>query len=62
MLEWIESKGGSLGMNYILKVDGKFVGHFYIDADEGVDVEKILQTIAKRYNKLEVDEIGEFDV
>lgn len=34
------------GRNYLLKADGKIVGHFYPDAEEGVDPEAVMAEVA----------------
>lgn len=49
-IEWIDSGGGSMGPNTLLKLDGKYVGHFYSDAGIGVDVDKCLADITARCN------------
>jgi hypothetical protein len=34
------------GRNYLLKADGKIVGHFYPDPEEGVDPDTVMAEIA----------------
>jgi len=44
------SEGGSMGSHQTLMLDGKYVGHLYIDASEGIDPDQALVDISKRYN------------
>lgn len=47
VLHWvIPEKSGMMGPHYDLKLGDKWVGHFYVDADEGVNVEQVLGIIA----------------
>lgn len=46
-LKWRFQTGGSMGAHYALMYDGKYVGHFYVDAEQGVDVDAILKHIAE---------------
>lgn len=50
-LRWHISKGGTCGPNLILKLGDRYIGHFYIDADDGIDAEAILNRMADLYNR-----------
>lgn len=53
-LHFMWSAGGSMGNHQALMLDGKYVGHLYLDASEGVDTDQVLADIVARYNVAEV--------
>lgn len=54
MIEWQESRGGSMGQHRNLVIDKKYVGHFYEDASIGINVRQVLENIEIRYNSFDV--------
>jgi hypothetical protein len=50
MIEWQESRGGSMGPHRNLMIDKKYVGHLYEDASDGINVRQVLEDIEIRYN------------
>jgi len=47
-LRWVMSPGGAMGPHRILMLGDRYVGHFYEDASEGVDVEAVLEHMTER--------------
>ena len=39
--------GGSMGCHYLIEVDGRYIGHFYPDADNGFDMDKFIEHVEK---------------
>jgi hypothetical protein len=39
------------GPNILLMLDNKYVGHFYVDASDGVDADEILNEMVSLYNQ-----------
>ena len=54
-LSFEASSGGCCGGNLIVKIGTKYLGHLYIDASDGVDVDVILAAIADAYNNRSAD-------
>ena len=53
-LYWEDTEGGMGGAHDVLMAnDAKYVGHFYVDADDSVDVEAVLLLIAAAPDLLE---------
>lgn len=53
-LYWKDTEGGMGGAHDVLMAnDDKYVGHFYVDADDSVDVEAVLRLIAAAPELLE---------
>lgn len=50
MLEWQESRGGSMGPHRNLMIGKSYVGHLYEDASVGVNTRQVLEDIEIRYN------------
>ena len=42
-LRWRNSPGGAMGPHLILMLGDRYVGHFYVDASDGVDVDAVLE-------------------
>ncbi len=42
-LRWVSSPGGAMGPHLLLMLGDRYVGHFYADASEGVDVDAVLE-------------------
>lgn len=53
-LYWKDTEGGMGGAHDVLMAnDDKYVGHFYVDADDSVDVEAVFRLIAAAPDLLE---------
>lgn len=48
MVDLEQNRGGSMGSNILIKVDGKYIGHFYPENLEDVDT---LREIIDAYNE-----------
>lgn len=49
-MRWEHSGRGSLGPNFLLRIGDQYVGYFYPDASEGVDVRAVLEEMASAWN------------
>lgn len=50
LLTLSDNIGGMMGPNTNVMLGDKYVGHFYEDAEDGIDVDATLAAIARRYN------------
>lgn len=41
------TRGGTMGGHYMVMANDKCVGHFYPDAEKGVDVDAVIQLMEK---------------
>lgn len=52
-IEWRDSGGGASGPHKLLMIHRDYVGHFYADASDGVNVAQVLEDIEIRYNSFD---------
>ena len=55
-LHWELNEGGSNGPNFLLMLGDKYVGHFYVDADDGIDAGGVLERLENLWNDANVGE------
>lgn len=49
-LRWVWNRGGMMGWHYKLMQGDKYVGNFYPDTSDGIDMEEIISRLAPLEN------------